>query len=53
MTTLGFGDITPQTEVAASLTWSQALVGQLFVALTIARIVGIMVAKDTSGGSGG
>ncbi len=49
MTTLGYGDITPQTEMAAVLSWSQALLGQLFIALTIARIVGVMVAKDTSG----
>lgn len=48
MTTLGYGDITPQTEIAAVLTWSQAVVGQLFVALIVARIVGVMVAKDSS-----
>jgi hypothetical protein len=48
MTTLGYGDITPQTEFAAVLTWTQALLGQLFIALTIARIIGMMVAKETS-----
>ncbi len=48
MTTLGYGDITPQSDLAAVLTWTQALVGQLFIALTIARIVGVMVAKETS-----
>jgi hypothetical protein len=48
MTTLGYGDITPQTEFAAVLTWTQALLGQLFIALTIARIIGMMVAKEAS-----
>ena len=45
MTTLGYGDITPQMEFAGVLTWTQALLGQLFIAVTIARIVGGMVAK--------
>lgn len=48
MTTLGYGDIAPRTEFAAVLTYSQAVVGQLFVALTIARIVGIIVAKEVA-----
>ena len=47
MTTLGYGDITPQTDFAAILTWTQALGGQLFIALTVARIVGLMVAKQS------
>lgn len=47
MTTLGYGDITPQTNAAAILTWTQALAGQLFIALTVARIVGLMVAKES------
>lgn len=45
MTTLGYGDITPQMEFAGVLTWTQALVGQLFIAVTIARIVGGMVSE--------
>lgn len=47
MTTLGYGDITPQSEVGMILTWTQALVGQLFIALSVARIVGVMVAKES------
>jgi hypothetical protein len=45
MTTLGYGDITPNTILAGTLAYAQALVGQLYVALTIARIVGIQVAN--------
>jgi hypothetical protein len=48
MTTLGYGDITPQTNFAAILTWTQALVGQLYIALSVARVVGLVVAKQTS-----
>jgi len=48
MTTLGYGDIAPKTELSAILTYSQAVVGQLYIALTIARVVGIVVAQETS-----
>ena len=46
MTTLGYGDITPQSELAAIQNYSQALIGQLFIARTIASIVGRMAAND-------
>lgn len=46
MTTLGYGDITPNTILAGTLAYSQAVVGQLYVALTIARIVGISVSQQ-------
>ncbi len=41
LTTLGFGDVTPLTARARSLTMLQAIVGVLFVALLIARLVGL------------
>ena len=47
MTTLGYGDITPTTEIAGVLAYTQAVVGQLYMALTVARIVGITVANRT------
>ncbi len=40
-TTLGLGDITPQDEMAKKLTAVEALVGQLFLATLIARLVGL------------
>jgi hypothetical protein len=46
MTTLGYGDITPHTILAGTLAYAQAVVGQLYVALTIARIVGIQVSQE-------
>lgn len=39
MTTLGYGDITPKIQVAATLAYVQALIGQLYVAILIARLV--------------
>lgn len=39
MTTLGYGDITPKIHTAATLAYVQALIGQLYVAILIARLV--------------
>jgi len=47
LTTLGFGDITPVSGVARSLTWIEAVVGQLFSASIIARLVGIRMRDDS------
>ena len=45
MTTLGYGDITPITPPAAALSYMQAVAGQLYMAVTIARVVGIHVSR--------
>lgn len=41
LTTLGFGDIVPTTTLAGMLSSLEAIVGQLYVAIVIARLVGI------------
>jgi hypothetical protein len=41
LTTLGFGDIVPTTTVAAMLSSLEAIVGQLYVAIVVVRLVGI------------
>jgi hypothetical protein len=46
-TTLGYGDITPVSPAARTLAWIQALVGQLYLAITIAGLVGIHIAGRT------
>ncbi len=46
MTTLGYGDITPVSPAARTLAWMQALVGQLYLAITIAGLVGIHIARQ-------
>ena len=46
LTTLGYGDIAPRTELARTLSWFEALVGQLFIALTLARLVAVHVSQS-------
>jgi hypothetical protein len=41
LTTLGYGDILPMTSAAQTAAWMEAVVGQLFVAVTLARLVGM------------
>lgn len=40
LATLGYGDIVPQTEVARGVTVVEAIAGQLYLAVLIARLVG-------------
>jgi hypothetical protein len=44
MTTLGYGDITPQSEVADDLVILQALTGQIYLVVIMARLVTLAVA---------
>jgi voltage-gated potassium channel len=39
MSTLGYGEITPQTSVARTLTWMQAVTGQFYIAVLVAWVV--------------
>jgi hypothetical protein len=41
LTTLGFGDIVPVAPFARALTWMEAAAGQLYLAILIARLVGL------------
>lgn len=45
MTTLGYGDIVPITPISRSLALTQALLGQIFIAVVIGRLVSIHVGK--------
>jgi hypothetical protein len=45
ITTLGFGDITPTTSLASSLTILEAIVGQLFLVVLVAWLVGVHVSQ--------
>lgn len=46
LTTLGYGDMLPMTPIAQTATWMEAVVGQLFVAVTLARLVGMFGRTD-------
>jgi hypothetical protein len=42
MTTLGFGDITPQTPLLRTVVYLQAALGQVYLAVLVARLVGLL-----------
>lgn len=45
MTTLGYGDVTPKSDTAGNLAVLQALTGQIYLAVILARIVSLLVTK--------
>ncbi len=47
LTTLGFGDITPLTEKAKALTILQAFIGQVYLVVVLAWLVGMHVSHKT------
>lgn len=51
ITTLGYGDITPLTQTARSLAFSEAIVGQFYIAVLVAGLVSAYIsAKQRSSG---
>jgi len=46
LTTLGYGDIIPTSDIAKSLAALEAFTGQLFLAVLIARLVGLHIAHS-------
>jgi len=46
LTTLGYGDITPLTSQARSLSLLEAVFGQIYLAVVIARLVGIQITQS-------
>ena len=46
MTTLGYGDIAPASAIARMLAYMQAIVGQLYIAILIAGLVGSYVSRE-------
>lgn len=45
MATVGYGDITPLSASARTLSWLQAMTGQFYIAVLVAFLVGIHVAR--------
>jgi hypothetical protein len=48
LTTLGYGDIIPTSPLARTLAATQALTGQLYLAVLVARLVGLHIAQATT-----
>lgn len=46
LTTLGYGDVTPVTYPARNLAVVEAIIGQLYIAVLIARLVGLSTARS-------
>ena len=49
LTTLGYGDISPDTPFTRLLVYLEAIFGQLYIAIMIAGLVGVRIAHATSG----
>lgn len=45
LTTLGYGDISPVREVARSLSMTEAIIGQIYLTVLVARLVGMHIAQ--------
>jgi len=48
ITTLGYGNIAPITSAASSLAASEAIIGQLYLAILIAQLVGLHISQKTT-----
>jgi hypothetical protein len=53
LATLGYGDVVPKTEVARGLAVIEAVGGQLYIAVTIARLVGAQLQSPRPGREAG
>jgi hypothetical protein len=49
LTTVGYGDITPASDVARSLAVVEAVIGQFYIAVLIGQLVGLRVSQSTAG----
>lgn len=50
LTSLGYGDITPVTPLARTLAYLEAIIGQFYIAVLVATLVGIHVSHRQSSG---
>jgi len=52
MTTLGYGDIVPRSSSARMFAAIEALMGQLYLAVLVARLVGLHIFPSAGAGGG-
>ncbi len=52
ITTLGYGDITPVTATANSFSFLEAVIGQIYLVVLVARLVGMHIAQSMNRKSG-
>ena len=46
LTTLGYGDITPESMMARNLTIIEATIGQIYLTVLVARLVGLHISEE-------
>lgn len=51
LSTAGFGDIVPVSRTARTMSWLEAISGQIYLTVLVARLVGLHIASSTSGAS--
>jgi hypothetical protein len=49
LTTVGYGDVTPVSPTARTLAWIEAITGQFYVAIIVAGLVSLFVARANQG----
>ena len=49
LSTVGYGDITPLSPPARSLAFLEAIIGQIYLAVLVARLVGLHIVYSTAG----
>ena len=45
LATVGYGDVTPTTQLARTLAWTEAITGQFYLAILVAGLVGFKVTQ--------
>jgi hypothetical protein len=50
LTTVGYGDISPVSSVTRTLAWMEAITGQFYLAVIVAGLVSVLVAKGNQAG---
>jgi hypothetical protein len=48
LTTLGYGDVTPMTRLGGSFATMEATVGQVYLTVLVARLVGMQISQQTT-----
>jgi len=48
LATVGYGDVGPVTALAGTLAWMEAITGQLYLAVTVARLVALSIADSST-----
>jgi len=48
LSTVGYGDVTPMSPLARTLSWTEAVTGQFYLAILLAAIVGFKVTRATT-----